>query len=72
MSLRELRLIRFDVLQIPLWKQKAGVGGEDNLVVWDYHVILILMADPCALVYDQDSLLPFPCPFPEYLSLIHI
>ena len=47
--------------------QKAG-RDEDGLVVWDYHVILILQqgANSTAVVYDLDTRLPFPVSFPEY------
>ena len=47
--------------------QKAG-RDEDGLVVWDYHVILILHqgANSTAVVYDLDTRLPFPVSFPEY------
>lgn len=56
-------------MQIPLWKQKAGNQCSDNLVVWDYHVILIRTScdDHCdVMVYDLDSVLSFPCPFSRY------
>lgn len=35
-------------------------------MIWDYHVILIRDMRPGPLVYDQDSVLSFPCPFSEY------
>lgn len=28
-------------LQVPLWQQRAGLGREGSLVIWDYHVICI-------------------------------
>lgn len=56
--------------QIPLWKQKAGDESSDYLVVWDYHVVLIYKScDEEYWVYDQDSVLSFPCPFPQYWRL---
>nr|CAG4641985.1 EOG090X0C0Q [Eurycercus lamellatus] len=51
---------------IPLWCQKAGNISEDGLVVWDYHVILVHKRDEESLVYDLDTVLPFPCPFLQY------
>lgn len=52
---------------VPLWKQSVA-QNEDGLTVWDYHVIFI--HKPCdnseALVYDLDSLLPFPTSFNTY------
>jgi len=53
---------------IPLWHQKAG-KGDDGVVMWDYHVILLRSMDAACtscLVYDLDTTLPFPCPFSEY------
>lgn len=45
---------------VPLWRQKAGKGHE-GLVVWDYHVILVQSRPGGeAVVWDLDSLLPFP------------
>jgi hypothetical protein len=36
------------------------------MVVWDYHVILLYRAETGTLVYDLDSCLTFPVPFPAY------
>ncbi|XP_023288744.1 protein N-terminal glutamine amidohydrolase isoform X2 [Orussus abietinus] len=52
---------------VPLWRQRAG-KGEDKLVVWDYHVILIYAPDERAVVYDLDSALPFPTHFWKYAT----
>lgn len=51
---------------VPLWKQKAGVGEQP--VIWDYHVIMLFQPDSesTPLVYDYDTVLPFPCPADEY------
>lgn len=51
--------------QVPLWMQKSA---KDPLapVVWDYHVILLRQVEGRCLVYDLDSILPFPCPFEQY------
>lgn len=51
-----------------LWKQKAGDSRQENLVVWDYHVILLVREkhDKQALVYDLDSVLQFPVPADVY------
>ena len=64
---------------VPLWSQKAGRGAEkvpmvffflivmeDQVVVWDYHVILVYIGDDSTLIYDLDTTLPFPAPFNEY------
>ena len=53
-----------------LWRQKAGDSRLDNLVVWDYHVILLVKEkeDQPALVYDLDSLLQFPVPAGVYFG----
>ncbi|KAM9838622.1 protein N-terminal glutamine amidohydrolase [Aulostomus maculatus] len=52
---------------VPLWKQKSGRG--DQPVVWDYHVVLLqLVAQSDALVYDLDSVLPFPCSLKLYAA----
>ena len=52
---------------VPLWSQKAG-RGEEHLVVWDYHVILVYCTGTASLVYDLDSTLAFPSPLPQYCS----
>jgi len=56
---------------VPIWQQRAG-RSEDGLVVWDYHVILLLSPLPATqqptLVYDLDTRLPFPCPAHQYCS----
>jgi len=53
---------------VPLWRQKAG-KDEEKLVIWDYHVLLILrQPDDRCLVYDLDSDLPFPTYFHKYVT----
>jgi protein N-terminal glutamine amidohydrolase len=57
--------------QTPIWKQRLGSPEDDGLVVWDYHVILVLRAgnnDNDDLVFDADSTLPFPCPLVTYVE----
>ena len=49
------------------WHQKAG-REEDGLVVWDYHVILIVTDINGTMVYDLDTNLPFPVTFQEYFT----
>lgn len=56
-------------IKIPVWKQRAGDPGEDGLVFWDYHVILVNQQNDNCFVYDFDSTLDFPCSFDEYVSL---
>ena len=49
-----------------LGSQAAG-REEDGLVMWDYHVILIVKEDSSdSLVYDLDTRLPFPVSFQTY------
>ena len=47
-----------------IFAQKAAVPGEP--LFWDYHVVLV--DDHHRLVYDFDTLAPFPCPEDEYLQ----
>ncbi|PIK46859.1 hypothetical protein BSL78_16276 [Apostichopus japonicus] len=54
--------------QIPIWKQRAS-NSPDEVVVWDYHVILICQSNQKSFVYDLDSTLQFPCSFDEYVQL---
>jgi hypothetical protein len=53
--------------------------SEDGLVIWDYHVVLIVQPSPSSpsssslsssptLVYDLDTTLPFPCPLLDYAT----
>lgn len=37
-----------------------------QVVVWDYHVILVYTGDDSTLIYDLDSTLPFPASFGDY------
>ncbi|KAJ3149011.1 hypothetical protein HDU89_004012 [Geranomyces variabilis] len=50
-------------------QQKAG-KGDDGATMWDYHVFVINVAPAgqTAMVYDFDSLLPFPCVFDSYVA----
>ena len=50
---------------VPLWRQKAG-KDEEKLVIWDYHVILIIKTDERSTVFDLDTNLPYPCDFKSY------
>lgn len=52
-------------MQCVFYKQR--LGGIVEPVVWDYHVIFLSRAEDW-LVWDLDTLLPFPCPLPDYLS----
>ncbi|KAG1054228.1 hypothetical protein G6F43_003753 [Rhizopus delemar] len=54
-----------DERKVPIWTQKACV--DDNPVVWDYHVILLFSNDSNLVVYDFDTILPFPCIAEEYV-----
>ena len=50
---------------VPLWNQ-ASSESEEGLVIWDYHVILILKKNNASEVYDLDTSLPYPCDFQSY------
>ncbi|XP_075228436.1 N-terminal glutamine amidase tungus [Lycorma delicatula] len=56
-----------ELKKVPLWHQKAGHNSV-GLVVWDYHVFLVYQQSNNCLVYDFDTMLPFPTPFYHYLS----
>lgn len=50
---------------IPLFAQRAA--GERPFVVWDYHVVMLEEAEESSnLIWDLDTLLPFPCTFDDY------
>lgn len=51
-----------------LFKQKFGAVVYDHAVCWDYHVILIYSdkSNDVHLVYDFDTILPFPSDFNQY------
>ena len=50
---------------VPLWCQSAS-EAEEGLVVWDYHVILIIKNELNCIVFDLDSSLPYPSEFDSY------
>ncbi|KAI8055857.1 N-terminal glutamine amidase-domain-containing protein [Syncephalis plumigaleata] len=54
---------------VPLWGQAAS-KDDSTLVVWDYHVILIEYTSSGCMVYDFDAILPFPCSWNEYMSMV--
>jgi protein N-terminal glutamine amidohydrolase len=55
---------------VAVWRQKGR--GDEGLVVWDYHVILLAVFGSGVsrqhYIYDLDTTLPFPCDFNEYLQ----
>ncbi|KAK9842162.1 hypothetical protein WJX84_010658 [Apatococcus fuscideae] len=54
--------------QLPLWSQKAGNIDNMGFICYDYHVIAIeLFPDQETLVYDFDSILPFPSKWRSYV-----
>ena len=57
------------IKNVPMFQQKAAVNGEVSCC-WDYHVFLLChrAGEGQAVVYDVDSLLPYPCPLDEYLA----
>ncbi|CAD5116664.1 unnamed protein product [Dimorphilus gyrociliatus] len=50
---------------VPIWKQKANHSG---LVIWDYHVLVVILFGNEYYVYDLDSLLDFPSTLKEYFE----
>ena len=52
---------------VALWEQRSGDSTRSHLALWDYHVILIEEGTE-TLVYDLDSLLPFPENFKLYVE----
>ena len=57
------------IKNVPMFQQKAAVHGDVSCC-WDYHVILLCQSpgDAQVVVYDIDSLLPYPCPLDLYLA----
>lgn len=54
MKIDHFRTSNYDLLQV-FWFQ-------------DYHVLLLHRVDDKCLIYDLDSILPFPCPFEQYVQ----
>uniref|UniRef100_A0A3P9JK46 Protein N-terminal glutamine amidohydrolase n=1 Tax=Oryzias latipes TaxID=8090 RepID=A0A3P9JK46_ORYLA len=56
-----------DTRTVPLWRQKSG--HDDRPVIWDYHVILLKVGVKSdSVIYDLDSVLPFPCTLRLYAA----
>ena len=53
-----------DGKSVPLWNQSAS-DDAGGLVIWDYHVILIIKNEG-SVVFDLDTRLPYPCAFNHY------
>eukprot|EP00045_Choanoeca_perplexa_P000538 m.14900 g.14900 ORF g.14900 m.14900 type:complete len:216 (-) comp10371_c0_seq1:112-759(-) len=71
-----------DEQAVAIHHQRPGTG-IDSMVVWDYHVVAVALPksrttliNKCpsqrsmqhAWVYDFDTMLPFPCPFDDYVA----
>ncbi|KAF6203968.1 hypothetical protein GE061_002306 [Apolygus lucorum] len=61
---------------IPLWKQRAGHQDRNHLVIWDYHVIMVVRSGDSGdnstheeYVVDFDTVLPFVFPLEDYYAL---
>jgi protein N-terminal glutamine amidohydrolase len=59
---------------VPMFHQRASVAAH-VACCWDYHVVLVGVAAPSTtattnevVVYDLDSVLPYPCPLADYLQ----
>ena len=46
--------------------KEKGDETKEGLVIWDYHVILVVKENPDSLVFDLDTRLPYPSSFKEY------
>ncbi len=51
--------------RVAVFRQKSPGGGP---VVWDYHVVAVARSGYAIVVYDFDTVLPFPAPFAEYME----
>jgi len=51
---------------VAIFNQKTSHANQP--VIWDYHVLLIRHDQQPVLVYDFDSLCPFPVALPQYLD----
>ncbi|CAO3628410.1 unnamed protein product [Cunninghamella echinulata] len=57
-----------------MWYQQRGQILDEGLVVWDYHVILLVKniqngdQNKKDYIYDFDTLLPFPSLFSTYIQ----
>lgn len=61
---REVVFISNATRSVAMWNQRAA-GGRGRVLLWDYHVVL-LVQDPWE-IWDLDTLLGFPLPAAEYL-----
>jgi hypothetical protein len=51
-----------------MFNQRASKTPE-TVILWDYHVILLQAThDHQLLIYDLDSVLPYPCPLHDYVE----
>lgn len=64
---KHVAFVSNDMRACPLWRQRAA-SDATTPVCWDYHVILVAGTGEASIVYDLDSLLPFPCPFARYVD----
>ena len=63
---------------VPMYRQLASTMPT-SVCLWDYHVIVVHVADNGPLILDMDSRLPYPCTlemyvrctFPEEVPLIY-
>lgn len=53
---------------VALWAQRASEAANSP-VLWDYHVILLVAADPLWEAWDLDSILGCPLPAHTYLDM---
>lgn len=53
---------------VALWSQTSGDPNNNGLIVWDYHVVTVVIGAQNSVVYDLDSTLPFPCSLQDYIS----
>ncbi|KAJ3203259.1 hypothetical protein HDU83_007078 [Entophlyctis luteolus] len=60
---------------VPFWYQSRARNSPSPVIVWDYHVFAVMRVlsenreTTSSYILDLDSVLPFPCPFAEYMRL---
>jgi len=52
---------------VPLWRQRAGDARREGLVLWDYHVFLVVK-DETSVILDFDTTLAFSSEFKLYIE----
>jgi hypothetical protein len=63
-------IISNSIKNVPMFQQRA-ISDPNTALCWDYHVILLCAraSQRDVVVYDMDTILPYPSPLEEYLRL---